>query len=176
MDRAEKDVLVADLRSRFDRMTSAVFIDFTGMTVEQVTKLRDNFRAKGVEYKVVKNTLVNKAVAKHAWAAKLKPVLRGMTGIAWSFEEPSAAARVVKDAVKDNDKLKIKAGLLDGELLGPKAVEDQLATLPNKDEARAMLLAQLHAPLTSFVRLLNAPGRDFVGVLAAKQRKDEGGA
>jgi large subunit ribosomal protein L10 len=174
MDRATKDAMVADLSSRFDRMSSAVFLDFTGMTVEQVTKLRDTFRAKGVEYKVVKNTLVNKAVAKHAWAPKLKPVLRGMTGIAWSFEEPSAAARVVKDAVKDNDKLKIKAGLLDGEILGPKAVEDQLASLPNKDEARAMLLAQLQAPLSRFVMLLNAPAREFVGVLAAKQRKDEG--
>ena len=174
MDRATKDAMVADLSSRFDRMSSAVFLDFTGMTVEQVTKLRDTFRAKGVEYKVVKNTLVNKAVAKHAWAPKLKPVLRGMTGIAWSFEEPSAAARVVKDAVKDNDKLKIKAGLLDGELLGPKAVEDQLASLPNKDEARAMLLAQLQAPLSRFVMLLNAPAREFVGVLAAKQKKDEG--
>jgi large subunit ribosomal protein L10 len=174
MDRATKDAMVADLSSRFDRMSSAVFLDFTGMTVEQVTKLRDTFRAKGVEYKVVKNTLVNKAVAKHAWAPKLKPVLRGMTGIAWSFEEPSAAARVVKDAVKDNDKLKIKAGLLDGELLGPKAVEDQLASLPNKDEARAMLLAQLQAPLSKFVMLLNAPAREFVGVLAAKQKKDEG--
>ena len=174
MERSEKDVVVADLASRFERMSSAVFLDFTGMTVEQVTKLRDTFRAKGVEYKVVKNTLVNKAVAKHAWAPKLKPVLRGMTGIAWSYEEPSAAARVVKDAVKDNDKLKIKAGLLDGELLGPKAVEDQLASLPNKDEARAMLLAQLQAPLSRFVMLLNAPAREFVGVLAAKQRKDEG--
>lgn len=174
MDRSTKDVMVAELSSRFERMSSAVFLDFTGMTVEQVTKLRDIFRAKGVEYKVVKNTLVNKAVAKHAWAPKLAPVLKGMTGIAWSFEEPSAAARVVKDAVKDNDKLKIKAGLLDGEILGPKAVEEQLASLPNKDEARAMLLAQLQAPLSSFVRLLNAPARDFVGVIAAKQRKDEG--
>lgn len=174
MERSEKDVVVADLASRFDRMSSAVFLDFTGMTVEQVTKLRDTFRAKGVEYKVVKNTLVNKAVAKHAWAPKLAPVLKGMTGIAWSYEEPSAAARVVKDAVKDNDKLKIKAGLLDGEILGPKAVEDQLASLPNKDEARAMLLAQLQAPLSRFVMLLNAPAREFVGVLAAKQKKDEG--
>src|SRR6185503_9628144 len=96
---------------------------------------------KGVEYKVVKNTFVQKALAEKPWVSKLDDVLRGMTGVAWSFEEPSAAARVVRDFVKDNEKLKIKAGLLDGIVLGPKAVESQLASLPSKDEARAMLLA-----------------------------------
>lgn len=174
MQRAEKDAQVKDIRARFDRMSSAVFLDFTGMTVEQVTKMRDAFRAKGIEYKVVKNTLVQKALADQKYIGKLDDTLRGMTGIAWSFEEPSAAARLLKDLTKDNEKLKIKGGVLEGDVLTAKAVEEQLATLPNKDEMRAQFLATLHAPLTSFVRLLNAPAREFVGVLAAKQRKDEG--
>jgi large subunit ribosomal protein L10 len=96
-----------------------------------------------------------------------------MTGVAWSYEEPSAAARVVKDFVKDNEKLKVKAGLLEGQVLSSKAVADQLATLPSKDEARSMLLATLLAAPQTFVRLLTIPARDFVGVMAAKQRKDE---
>lgn len=174
MHRAQKDEQVKEIRSRFDRMSSAVFLDFTGMTVEQVTKMREAFRAKGIEYKVVKNTLVQKALADEKYIGKLDDTLRGMTGIAWSFEEPSAAARLLKDLTRENDKLKIKGGVLEGDVLTAKAVEEQLATLPNKDEMRAMFLAQLHAPLTSFVRLLNAPAREFVGVLAAKQRKDEG--
>jgi large subunit ribosomal protein L10 len=176
MERAQKDELVRELRTRFDRMTSAVFLDFTGMTVEEVTKLRDTFRARGVEYKVVKNTLVQKALADKPWVSRLDDVLAGMTGVAWSFEEPSAAARVLKDFCKENEKLKIKAGLLEGEVLNGKAVEEQLATLPNKDEARARLLATLMAPLQHFVMLLNAPAQNFVGVLAARQRKEEGSA
>jgi large subunit ribosomal protein L10 len=174
MDRTEKTQQVKDIRSRFDRMSSAVFLDFTGMTVEEVTKLRDVFRAKGVEYKVVKNTLVEKALADQKYVGALGVALRGMTGIAWSFEEPSMAARLIKDIGRENEKLKIKAGLLDGEVLTPKAVEDQLATLPSKDEMRARFLATLNAPMQHFVMLMNAPARELVGVLAAKQRKDGG--
>ncbi len=174
MDRTQKTEQVKDIRARFDRMTSAVFLDFTGMTVEEVTKLRDTFRAKGVEYKVVKNTLVEKALADQKYVDALGPILRGMTGIAWSFEEPSMAARILKDITRENDKLKVKAGLLDGEVLSAKAVETQLATLPSKDEMRARFLATLNAPAQRFVMLLNAPARELVGVLAAKQRKDGG--
>ena len=174
MERTQKEATIKELRSQFDRMTSAVFLDFTGMTVEEVSKLRDVFRAKGVEYRVVKNKLVQKALADHKWAPNLAPALRGMTGVAWSFEEPSAAARVVKEFVKDNEKLKVKAGLLEGQVLPPQAVADQLATLPSKDEARATLLATMMAPAQRFVMLLNAPARSLVGVLDAKRRQDGG--
>jgi large subunit ribosomal protein L10 len=174
MLRTEKAAVVEVVKERFGRMSSAVFLDFSGMTVAEVSLLRDNLRAKGVEYKVVKNTLVKKAIGDVAWAKTLAPLLKGMTGVAWSYEEPSAAARVVKDFKKDNEKLKIKGGLLDGQVLDAKAVEDQLATLPGKDEMRATLLATLIAPAQRFVMLLNAPAQNFVGVLAAKQRKDGG--
>ena len=174
MERTQKAEAIKDIRARFDKMSSAVFLDFTGMTVEEVSKLRDRFREKGIDYKVLKNKLVEKALADQPWVSGLKPVLRGMTGVAWGFEEPSAAARVVKDFVKENEKLKVKAGLLEGQLLDAKQVENQLATLPSKDEARAMLLATMIAAPQRFVMLLNAPARNFVGVLAAKQRKDGG--
>jgi len=174
MLRTEKEEIVGQIRAQFERMSSAVFVDFTGMTVEQVTKLRDQFRAKGVAYRVLKNTLVKKALGDVPAAQKLGPALKGMTGVAWSFEEPSAAARVIKDFKKDNEKLKIKAGILEGDVLDAKAVEEQLAQLPSKDEARARLLATLQAPAQRFVMLMNAPARDLVGVLAAKQRQGGG--
>lgn len=174
MLRNEKEAAVAEIKERFGRMSSAVFLDYSGMNVEEVSKLRDQFRAKGVEYKVVKNTLVKKALAAEPWAEGLDSVLKGMTGVAWSFEEPSAAARVVNDFVKDNEKLKVKAGLLEGSVLSAKAVTDQLAKLPSKDEARATLLATLMAPAQTFVRLLNAPAQQLVLVLNAKQNKDGG--
>ena len=96
----------------------------------------------------------------------------GMTGIAWSYEDPSAAAKVVKAFRKDpaGEKLQIKAGLIEGSVIDAKAVEDQLATMPGKNELRAMLLATLQAPMQSFVRLLAAPSQNFAYLLAAKER------
>jgi large subunit ribosomal protein L10 len=94
-----------------------------------------------------------------------------MTGVAISYEDPSTAAKVVKAFRKDNEKLKVKAGLIDGQILGADAVETQLATMPGKDELRAMLLATFQAPLTQFVQLLNAPGQNFVYLLKAKEEK-----
>ncbi|MBK7582502.1 MAG: 50S ribosomal protein L10 [Myxococcales bacterium] len=174
MHRTEKEAAVQVLKARFEKMTSAVFLDFTGMKVEDVTKLRDAFRAKGVEYKVVKNTLVKQALAGEAWVGGLAKALKGMTGVAWSYEEPNAAAKVVKEFKRENDKLQVKAGVLEGQVLDATSVENTLANMPGKDEARAMLLAQMIAPAQRFVMLLNAPAREMVGVLAAKQRKDEG--
>lgn len=174
MLRSEKTQAVEQIREQFDKMSSAVFLDFSGMNVEEVGKLREDFRQKGVVYRVLKNTLVKKALAETGWATDLGDALKGMTGVAWSFEEPSAAARVVKEFVKDNEKLKVKAGVMDGQVLDAKAVSDQLASLPSKDEARATLLATLMAPAQQLVMLLNAPAQRFVLVLSAKQNKGNG--
>lgn len=172
MLRSDKEVAIGDIKDRFSKMSSAVFLDFSGMTVEEVSKLRSKFRERGVEYKVLKNTLVRKALEGHSFLPTLVKSLKGMTGVAWSFEEPSAAARVVKDFIKDNEKLKIKGGLMDGQVLDSKAVENQLATLPSKDEARATLLATFNAPAQTLLRLFNAPAQNFVLVLEAKRNKD----
>jgi large subunit ribosomal protein L10 len=171
MLRAVKTTTVDDLKQRFARMSSAVFVDYTGMTVAEVTKLRNKFRERGIEYKVVKNTLVKRALGDEPYVKSLVKTLKGMTAVAWSFEEPSAAARILKEYVKENEKLKIKAGLLEGQVLDAKAVENQLATLPSKDEARSMLLATMMAPAQQFVMLLNTPAGNFVRVLSAKKDK-----
>ena len=171
MERAEKDLAIGELKSRFDKMTAAVFLDFKGMSVESATKLRAEFRKAGVEYKVVKNTLVKHAIKSASYGDKLDKALTGMTGIAWSYEDPSVAAKIVKAYRKEDEKLQIKAGLIEGTVLDAKGVEDQLATMPGKDELRATLLATLQAPLQQFVALLQAPAQNFVYALAAKERK-----
>lgn len=171
MLRTEKQAQIDVLKAKFAKMTSAVFIDFQGMTVEEVTKMRDDLRARGVEYKVVKNKLVRFALADAPWASKLDVALKGMTGIAWSYEEPSAAAKVLKEFAREHEKLKIKAGLLEGQVMDGKAVENQLATMPGKNEARAMLLATLMAPAQRFVMLLNTPAGNLVRALRAKEQK-----
>ncbi|WP_437590585.1 50S ribosomal protein L10 [Sorangium sp. So ce1000] len=169
MERSQKEVLIGSVRQKFERMSSAVFLDFKGMNVEAVTKLRDEFRKSGVEYRVVKNTLVRHAIKEHPWASTLAKSLTGMTGVAWSYEDPSAAAKVVKAFRKDNQKLQIKAGLIEGQILSGDAVETQLATMPGKDELRATLLATLQAPLQQFVQQLNAPLQNFAYLLKAKE-------
>ena len=173
MDRNGKNVELGELRDRFGKMSAAVFVDFKGMTVENVTKLRAEFRKAGVDYRVVKNTLVKHALKDAPYKSALAGALVGMTGIAWSYEDPSAAAKVVKAFRKDpaGDKLQIKAGLIDGSVIDGKGVEDQLATMPGKDELRASLLATLQAPLQNFVVLLNAPAQNFAYLLAAKERE-----
>ncbi len=168
-----KTALIGTVKGKFDKMTSAVFLDYKGMTVEQATALRAQFRKAGVEYKVVKNTLVKHALKETSFGPKLNDVLVGMTGIAWCYEDPSAAAKVVKAFKKDQgeaDRLTIKGGLIDGAVLDAKQVENELANMPGKDELRAKLLATLQAPLQNFVMLLNAPAQNFVYVLSAKER------
>jgi large subunit ribosomal protein L10 len=119
----------------------------------------------------VKNTLVHHAIKHHKWANKLDGTLTGMTGIAWSYEDPSAAAKVVKAfrKEKDHEKLTIKAGLIDGQILNAEGVENQLATMPGKNELRATLLATMAAPMQQFLQQLNAPLQNFVYVLKAKE-------
>lgn len=171
MQRQEKAKVIDEVRERFERMTSAVFVDYSGMTVAAATKLRDTCRARGVDYRVVKNTLLLRALGDKPYVGTLAKSLKGMTAVAWSYEEPSAAARLLKDYIKENEKPALKAGLLEGQVLDAKAVETQLATLPSKDEARAMLLATFMAPAQQFVMLLNTPAGNFVRVLNAKKDK-----
>lgn len=170
----DKIQAVEEIKGHFDKGTAAVFLDYSGMTVAEVSALRSQFRARGVTYKVLKNSLVRRALGDAPYVDKLQPVLKGMTAIAFSGEEPGAGASVVKAFAKDNEKLKIKAGLLDGQVLDAKTVEDQLATLPTKDEARAMLLATFMAPAQRFVMLLNTPAGNFVRLLEAKKAKGDG--
>jgi large subunit ribosomal protein L10 len=173
MEREVKDQMIGEIKGRFDKMTACVFLDYKGITVENDTKLRAEFRKVGVEYKVCKNTLVKQAIKGKAWAKNLDDTLTGMTGIAWSYEDPASGAKVVKAFMKDaaGEKLKIKAGLIEGTILDAKGVEDQLATMPGKDELRAKLLATLQAPLQQFVALLQAPAQNFVYVLSARERQ-----
>jgi len=153
-------------------MTSLVLLDYKGISVETVTKLRAEFRKAGVEYKVAKNTLVKQALKGTKLGDSLSPHLRGMTAFAWSYEDPSLAAKIVKTFLKDNEgKIAVRGGVLDGQVLDAKAVTESLATLPGKDELRASLLATMQAPLQQFVALLNAPAQNFAYLLDAKHRE-----
>jgi len=173
---AEKAKQVNAIRDSFDRMVAAVVVDYRGVNVENITALRAKFREKGVDYRVVKNTLVVKALEGTDLGKNedLASHLKGMTAIAWSYEDPSAAAKIIKAFRKEGEeqeKLTVKCGLLDNEVLDGKRVESELAALPGKDEIRAMLLATLMAPAQTLVRQLTAPAQNFIYALDAKVRQ-----
>ncbi|NCQ59396.1 MAG: 50S ribosomal protein L10 [Myxococcales bacterium] len=168
----------AAIGDRFERAVSMVFVDFRGIDVELITDLRARFRSAGVDYKVVKNNLVRKALAGSPLGENdvVDQSLRGPTAIAWSYEDPSAAAKVIKAFRKEGDeqeKLVVKLGILEGTILEASRVESELATMPGKDEIRAQLLAQLMAPAQSLVRQLLAPSQNMVHVLDARRRDQE---
>lgn len=174
MLRSQKQTEIDGIKDRFGRMISAVLVDYQGLTVSEVTDLRDQLREKEVDYKVCKNTLTRLAIKDEDWASDLDGALVGMTAIAWSYEEPAAAAKVFKDFVKKNKNLKVKAAVIDGTVLDSEAVMNQLATMPGKNELRAKLLATFQAPSQQFVRLLQAPSQNFLYLLTAKKEKEEG--
>jgi len=172
-----KDQQIDYLKDRFARATSVVLLDFMGLTVSQATDLRNQFRKAGVDYKVVKNTLVKIALKDTPLDLdELKAQLQGQTALAFSFEEPSVAAKVVRDFRKlevNATKLQVKCGVLENAVMDGPRVETELASLPGKDEVRAMLLAQLLAPMQKLVMQLNAPAQNALFALDARKRQLE---
>jgi large subunit ribosomal protein L10 len=176
--REAKEQQLAAIRKHFDDAVAAVFVDFRGIDVETITDLRTRFRDAGVEYRVVKNNLVRKAFEGTALEGNeaIEGQLVGCTAVAWSFEDPSAAAKIIKAFRKEGDKqekLQVKLGLLQEQVLDASRVESELASLPGKDEIRAQLLAQLMAPAQSLVRQIQAPSQNLAYALDARKRQQE---
>lgn len=176
--RSEKAGVVDAVKAKFDKAVAVVLVNFQGIDVPQITELRDRFRAANVEYRVVKNRLIRQALEGSPYEGNetLEGALKGMTGVAWSYEDPSAAAKIIvsfRNEDEENEKLEFKCGLLESEVLSPDRVANELATLPGRDELRAMLLAQLMAPAAQLVMLLNAPAQNLNFALDARKRQLE---
>ena len=161
--RAAKQVQIDALKERFSRATSAVLLQFRGLSVAKTGVLRNQFRAAGVEFHVVKNSLVKIAIKDTKLDTdEFKKVLAGETAIAWTYEDPSVAAKLVKEFRKDDviaQKVTIKCGVLENQVMPADRVESVLATLPGKDEVRAMLLAQPLVPRPDRARRRRGPAR-----------------
>jgi len=170
MNRAEKVETVSQLTDRFARAPLVVVTEYRGLNVAQMSDLRRKLRAVDGEYLVSKNTLAAIAI-RESRSTALAPMLVGPLALAFGFADAVAVAKVVKDFAKDNDKLLIRGGVLDGAALNAKQVE-QLATMPSRDELRAQLLRLLNTPATNFVRLLKAPAQQLVQVLHAKSTQE----
>lgn len=171
MNRDEKAQQITELKDKLHKSAAIVLADYRGLTVPAVTALREEFRKQQCEYKIYKNTLVKLAI-KGTPMEKMGKYLEGPTALIYSWDSPSAAAKIARDFAKGNEKFKIKGGYLEGNILDEKGVHAS-ADMPGKDELRATLLATLVAPATNLVRTLNAGAQNFAFVVDARKRQLE---
>lgn len=168
----DKKAMVAEVAAVAATAQSVVAAEYRGLTVTQMTDLRSRARKSGVYLRVVKNTLARKAIAGTQFECVGKS-LKGPLILAFSKDDPGAAARLVKAFAKDNDKLKTTLLSLGGSMLAAKDL-DKVASLPTLEAARATLLGALQAPVSKLVRVIAEPHTSLVRVLAA--HKDQLGA
>lgn len=161
----DKKALVAEVSAVAATAQSLVTAEYRGLTVTQMTSLRAKARASGVYMRVVKNTLARKAVAGTAFE-NISPVLKGPLVLAFSKDDPGAAARVVKDFSKANEKLVATLVSLGGEVFSGKDLE-KVASLPTRSQALSQLLGVLKAPIQKLVGTIAAPNQKLVRTIAA---------
>lgn len=165
----DKKAMVAEVAGVAAKAQSVVAAEYRGLTVSQMTNLRSKARASGVYLRVVKNTLARKAIAGTQFECVGKS-LRGPLILAFSKDDPGAAARLVKAFAKDNDKLVPTVVSLGGTTLSPKDL-DKVASLPTLEAARSTLLGALQAPVAMLARTIAEPHAKLVRAIAAVKDK-----
>ena len=171
----DKQALVAEVGAVAAKAQSVVAAEYRGLTVSQMTELRSKARAQGVYMRVVKNTLARKAIAGTAFEP-IGPKLKGPLVLAFSKNDPGAAARVVKDFAKGNEKLIATLISLGGPVLSGKDL-DKVASLPTREQALSQLLGVMKAPIEKLVRTLAAPHTKLVRTIdAVRAQKAAAGA
>ncbi len=170
----QKQQIVAEVNEVAASALSAVVADYRGLTVAEMTEMRSKARESGVYLRVVRNTLAKRAVEGTEYAC-LDETFVGPTLIAFSQEDPGSAARLVKDYAKEHDALEVRALSIGGELISADQI-DRVAKLPTLDEARAMLMAVMQAPVVKLARTLNeVPGKLVRTVAAIRDQKEAQG-
>jgi large subunit ribosomal protein L10 len=169
-----KKALVEEVSAVAGKALSVVAAEYRGLTVTQMTDLRSKARASGVYMRVVKNTLARKALAGTAFES-MGAVLKGPLVLAFSKDDPGAAARVIKDFAKANDKLVPTNLSIGGAVLTAKDLE-RVASLPTKEQALSQLLGVIKAPIQKLVATIQAPQVKFVRtVVAIRDQKQAAG-
>jgi len=170
MNRTEKEQLVSELKTKLEGATALYYTDFTGLNVKRMTDLRRRLRKANVEYVVIKNTLALRAVNESGLVGER---LKGPTGLVVA-KDPVAAAKVITDFAKENDKKPtVKGGLFEGKAIDTAQVT-KLASMPSREQMLAELGAGLQSPMAAFVGALNGVLYMFAGALDALRAQKEG--
>ena len=166
-----KQQITEDLHERFAKSAIIVLTDYKGLDVTSINDLRRKLRESNVEYQVVKNSLLARA-SEDTEVAAIKDHFKGPSAVAISYDDPVAPAKVLTQFAKDNNKLEIKVGVLNGKVLDVQAIK-ALASLPAREVLLAQFLATLNAVPSSFVRTLAEIPRSFLNVLTAVKDQKE---
>ena len=170
MKRPEKEQLVAELKEKLQGATALYYTDFTGLNVKRMTELRRRLRKANVDYVVIKNTLALRAVNESGLVGER---LKGPTGLVVA-KDPVAAAKVITDFAKENDKRPaVKGGVFEGKAIDTAQVT-KLASMPSREQMLAELGAGLQSPMAAFVGALNGMFYMMVGALEALRTQKEG--
>ncbi len=174
MRKEEKREAVEELAGKLSRCTIAITTDYRGLSVAEMTELRRQLRQRGVEYRVIKNTLARLA-AEQAGKEGIINVIEGPTAIAFSYSDITEPAKALIDHIRTaKSELRIRGGLLDQRVLSASEVTT-LATLPPREDLIAKMLAVMQGTVFSLVQVLNANVAGFLGVLNARMKQFEGG-
>jgi large subunit ribosomal protein L10 len=149
----EKQQMVSEVSAKLKESSCTVVADYRGLTVAQVTQLRKTLREAGIEFQVLKNTLVRRATAQ-ADLTDLDEILTGPTAIAFG-KDVVAPAKILSDFAKKNDKLQIKGGVVEGRVVDTAQIK-ALADLPSREGLLSMLLSVLQAPVRNFALAVKA--------------------
>lgn len=156
-----KKAVVAEIKEKLVNAKSVVLIDYRGLTVAEVTELRNQCRKAGVEYAVLKNTMVNLA-AKEAGIEGLESYLKGPTAVAFGMEDAVAPAKVLTEFIKKTKKTEVKCGLLDGQILDAAGVE-ALAAIPSREVLIAKIMGSMMSAVSKFVYVVEAIRKKAAG-------------
>jgi len=171
MDLAQKKAVVEELAGILDSAKALVLLSPKGLSVEQGTQLRRALRAEGASFRVIKNTLFERAI-KGTDREFLTPLLKGPLAVAYTRQDPVGLAKALVTFLKGSQQLAVVGGALGTRPISEADLKT-LASLPGAEVMKAMLLGALAALPRKFLGVLGAPARDFVGVLAARQRQGE---
>ena len=166
----DKKAIIAEVNETAGQSLSAVMADYRGVSVVDLTGLRNRAREEGVQVRVVRNTLARRAFEGTDFEC-MNEVLLGPNIIAFSVEDPGAGARIFKEFAKENNEFEIKALCVGGKLLEASQI-DVLAKLPTRDQAISMLMSVMLAPITKLVRTANeVPTKVTRAVAAVRDQK-----
>jgi large subunit ribosomal protein L10 len=164
VSKAKKTEQVEKLGQELQKVSSVIVSTYSKLTVAQDYELRKTLRSSGAKYRVVKNTLAERA-AKGTKVAEVLKNLTGVTSIAYTEGDPVALAKVLSKYAKDNPEFTFKAGVVEGRVITIKEIES-LATMPSKEELYSKLLFLLNAPAQRLATVVNARGRDLAVVMS----------
>lgn len=170
--RTEKEATVSEVLQKLTKSQSVVLADYRGLNVQEVTELRRRLREAGVEYRVIKNTLTSRA-AKEANIEGLDQYLSGPTALAFGYNDPVTAAKILANFAKDHKKLELKGGILEGKTIGFNAVKS-LAELPSREALLGQIAGMLQAPMRGLVTVLSGPLRNLAYATEAVRKQKAG--